>query len=133
MNDLKIFLNTRVENSGKWAEVGDKCLTPVRYLFSGQTFSIKDNIMLSGGNKTSLVSSQLSFPSPSGLQKLHKQPAKKKTLYTALAIVFLLPGLVGVAFKAASYLSADVRVHHRLIREKLIPQPLLQQFPLGCN
>ena len=41
MGDLCIFLNSRVENSGALAWIGDKGLAPFRYLFNGKTIRVQ--------------------------------------------------------------------------------------------
>src|SRR5580658_7637403 len=123
MYDICVFLNTRVENSGVLAWIGDKGLSPFRYLFNGRTIRI---IRGEWGNPDIEVHRVASF------HKRGWQNSSRTNEYltssftnltkTILSIVFLIPGMIlGAAFKGLAYLFPDVRSNHKLTKESLTP------------
>jgi hypothetical protein len=116
MNPVCRFLNTRIENSGALAWMGDMALTPVRYLFNGSTLRI-DMQKLEVHRIASFHaegSSNRSYSDP----WLESQPTGM--IQTALAVALLVPGLlVGVILKGLSYLSADIK--NLLVRDHFTP------------
>jgi hypothetical protein len=120
MINLCTFLNTRIENSGSLAWLGDKALTPVRYLFDGRTFRIdlKD--------QTIAIHRVASFAKVGDLNSSRTNSELKSSstglVRTALAIVLIVPGfIIGIAFKGVSYLFTDVRRKHVLVRNDITP------------
>lgn len=122
MSDLCIFLNSRVENSGALAWIGDKGLAPFRYLFNGKTIRVQPResdqeieihhvaSFHKEGNWNSSKTNYGLISSSTGMIK------------AALSVVFLIPGLIlGAAFKGLAYLSSTVRENHRLTNEHLTP------------
>lgn len=114
MNNLLIFLNTQVNNSGTLAWVGNIGLTPFRYLFNGKTFHIDSQ----DSGKTFEIY---------WWKKTYRENWNKdrhllvKMMETALAITVLVPGLLLASFKVFSYLFLDVRKKHALIKDHYIP------------
>src|SRR3569832_129695 len=122
MHDICNYLNSREENSGTLAWIGDKGLAPIRYLFNGKTISflqrkLDKNIEIhhvasfhkAGGWNSSRTNSGLSSSSTSMIK-------------AALSVVFLIPGLIlGAAFKGLAYLSTSVREKHGLAKEHFTP------------
>jgi hypothetical protein len=122
MNGLCVFLNSRVENSGALAWIGDKGLAPFRYLFNGATIRVQrrgsDNIIEihhvasfhKSGNSHSSRTSTVLRSSSTGMIK------------AVLSIVLLIPGIIiGAAFKGLAYLSWSVRENHRLTKAHFTP------------
>lgn len=113
MNNLSIFFNTRVENSGAIAWIGDKGLIPFRYLFNGKTISIQ---IQDSDQKTIEIYHMPSF------QKRSEGLSLAGMIKTALSIVLLIPGLLaGGLFKGLAYLFSDVREKHILARKYFTP------------
>lgn len=102
-----IFFNTKVENSGALAWIGDKGLAPFRCLFNGKSvFSIYGT----GSRECMSISIPRASFSSTGMFR------------TAFSVILLIPGLIlGAAFKGLAYLFSDVRKRHSLVRERLTP------------
>lgn len=83
------FLNTRVEGCGTLAQIGDACLTPVRYLWNGRTISGIEGALCT---KRSFLKRE------------------KNMFKTAAAILLLIPGLIlSVTKYFAYFLSSTMR------------------------
>jgi hypothetical protein len=122
MSDLCIFLNTRVENSGALAWIGNKGLVPFRYLFNGKTIRVQSR----ESDQEIEIHHVASFHKQ-GTQNYSEtngdlQSSSTGMIKTALSIVFLIPGVIlGAAFKGLAYLFSDIREKHRLTKEHLTP------------
>lgn len=122
MNDICIFLNARVENSEALAWMGDKALTPFRYLFNGKTIRIQPR----ASDQQIEIHHVASFHSKGNdncsLTDWKLKSSSTGMIKTVISIVFLIPGLiVGAPFKALAYLFSDVRGKHRLTNEHFTP------------
>src|SRR5215207_2779167 len=100
MNDLCIVLNTRVENSGALAWIGDKGLAPFRYLFNGKTIRVQPR----ASDQEIEIHHVASFHKRGDLNysnsNWHLRSSSTGMIKTALSIVFLIPGFIlGAAFK----------------------------------
>lgn len=120
-DDVDIFLNFRVENSGALAWIGDKCLAPFRYITChGKTVRIqrpdtKEEIEIHcvpSFHKRAIVYST------SGINQMYQPTPMIKI---ALLIMTLIPTVVGAAIKGLAYLSPRVKENHRLIKEFFTP------------
>src|SRR5580700_4092109 len=109
MNDLSVFLNTRVKDSGVLAWIGNKGLAPVRYLCNGKTILVTFRGSDDSDNKIE-IHRVASFH---WLGDRHRsktypflQSASTGMIKAALSVIFVLPGLIiGAAFKGLAYLS----------------------------
>lgn len=122
MNDLCIFLNTRVENSGALAWIGDKSLAPFRYLFHGKTIRVQPRTL----DKEIEIHHVASFDKRGegnySSTNWNLKSSSTGMIKTALSIVFLIPGFIlGAAFKGLAYLFSDVRGNHALTKEHFTP------------
>jgi hypothetical protein len=122
MNDLCIFLNSRVENSGALAWIGDKGLAPFRYLFNGKTIRIQPR----KSDQEIEIHHVTSFHKKDYWNSSRTNGSLKSSstgmIKAALSIVLLIPGLVlGAAFKGLACLSSSVRENHLLTKEHLTP------------
>lgn len=122
MSHLCVFLNTKIENSGILAWTGNTSLASFRYLFNGRTVQIFQN----DPQKDPEIHHVDSFHKRgrSNMSKTNMWLESKSTglVKTILAIIFIVPGLIiGSAFKALSYLFADVRKNHRYTIEHFTP------------
>ena len=99
MNQLSIFFNTKVEDSGKLAWIGDMGLVPFRYLFNGSTALV-----------------EFSAEHPTRVQcfnSCRKDERKAvKMLKTIVAILLVVPGVVLGLTKILAYAYRDVRNKH---------------------
>lgn len=122
MIDLSVFLNSRVENCGALAWIGDKSLAPFRYLFNGKTIRVQAR----ESDREIEIHHVASFHK-SGKWNFSNTTWKLKSSSTgmikaALSIMLLIPGLIlGAVFKGLAYLSSSVRENHRLAKEHLTP------------
>jgi|HubBroStandDraft_4_1064222.scaffolds.fasta_scaffold165180_1 hypothetical protein len=125
MKDLAVFLNTRVEDSGALAWIGDKGLAPVRYLCNGKTILVEFRGSDDSDNKIEIhhVTSFHKQGAQNRAKTYHDlQSSSTGMIKTVLSVVFLIPGLmVGAVFKGLAYLSSDVREKHSLAKEHLTP------------
>jgi hypothetical protein len=119
MSNLCVFLNTKVEDSGILAGIGDLGLTPFRYLFNGKTIRVQAqgqqieihhvaSFHKSGSKNVSHSTWQLKS-SPTGMIK------------AVCAVVLLIPGFLFAVSKVFAYLFSDVREKHSLAKEHLTP------------
>ncbi len=116
MNDLKVFFNTEIVNAGHLSQVGNFGLTPVRYLFKGETIEIK----LSSPPGTEYQIDAMPSFRRSKIQ-FAWDPPHTNMLKTIAAVVLLIPGLFLAIFKLTDYLFADTRRDHRLAKECYTP------------
>ncbi len=117
MGDLCLFLNTRIENSGVLADVGDFCLAPVRYWCYGNTVRIDRNY----GDRVDHVAS---FHHDRGSSRTNPFLESSETgMFKAIvAIALLVPGLfLGVICKTFAYLSSDMRDRHDFAKRHFTP------------
>lgn len=122
MTSLCIFLNTHIENSGTLAWLSGKGLAPFRYLFNGKTIRVQqsDSNKIIGIHHVASFHTEGSWNHSATAWSL--KSSSKGMSKTALAIVFLIPGLIlGAAFKGLAYLHSDVREKHNLAKEHLTP------------
>lgn len=122
MSDVCIFLNTRVENSGALAWIGNKGLAPFRYLFNGKTMLVQPR----DSDKAIEIHHVNSFHIDGDLNTSNTtifiNSESTGMIKTILSIVLFIPGfIVGVIFKALAYLSSEIRGMHRLVREHFTP------------
>lgn len=121
MSDLCIFLNSRVENSGALAWIGDKGLAPFRYLFNGKTIRVQPRESDQEIEIHHVASFHKSSWNSSSTDRNLKS-SSTSMIKAALSVVLLIPGLIlGAAFKGLAYLSSTVRENHRLTKEHLTP------------
>lgn len=113
---MSVFFNTRIEDQGTLALIGDTGLAPVRYLCNGNTVQIK-------GTTVHHVSSFFSKHGDVCYQMSRTDwsfQSTPKSLYKpVLAITLLIPGLLFSIIKAMAYFSADMRKAHYLAKEHL--------------
>lgn len=117
MSHIATFLNTKVENTGVLSDLGNFGLTPVRYLFGGQTM------------RYSPATGSVSIPlfHPEGAQNQLRSAgsyfvsSETGMIKTALAIICLVPGIFLAIFKMLSYIFPDVRRSHRLAQQFITP------------
>lgn len=122
MGNLCIFLNSRVENSGALAWIGDKGLAPFRYLFNGKTIRVQPR----ESDQEIEIHHVASFHKRGDWNSSRTNYSLKSSstgmIKAALSVVLLIPGLIlGAAFKGLAYLSSSVRENHRLTKEHLTP------------
>jgi hypothetical protein len=122
MSDVCIFLNTRVENSGTLAWIGDKGLAPYRYLFNGKTMQVQprdsDKVIEIHHVEAFHEDGDWNYSKSNGLLRSESTGMIK----TILSIVLLVPGIiVGIVFKVLAYLSSDIREKHSLVKEHFTP------------
>lgn len=122
MIDVSIFLNTRVENSGALAWIGDKGLAPYRYLFNGKTMQVQPR----DSDKVIEVHHVEAFHVDGDWNYSKTNPFLRSEstgmIKTILSIVLLIPGIiVGIVFKALAYLSSAIREKHSLVKEHFTP------------
>ena len=119
MNDLSIFLNTEVVNSGVLSWIGDAGLAPFRYLFNGKTISIETR---ASGRRIE-IHHVASFHERGvwngSTSNSTLRSASTSMIKTVLAIVLLVPGLLLSIFKGLAYLFTDE--NHRLAKEHFTP------------
>lgn len=125
MNNLSIFFNTKIENAGFLASVGDTCFAPFRYLCQGNTVRIFHNDIeseiivhhvrsfhIKGAAKTSRTATNP--------QSLHASTTN--VFKTIISVVLILPGLIlGTPFKVLAYAFQSTRKSHRLTKEHFTP------------
>ncbi len=122
MIDLCIFLNSRVENSGALAWIGDKGLAPFRYLFNGKTIRVQQR-----SKDQEIEIHRVASFHKNGIMNFSRTTLSLNSSSTgmikaALSVVLLIPGLIlGALFKGFAYLSSRVRKNHRLTKESLTP------------
>lgn len=122
MIDLCIFLNTRAENSGALAWIGNKGLAPFRYLFNGKTIRVQPRQSDQEIEIHHVASFHKQGTRNSSKTNWDLKSSSTGMIRTALSVVFLIPGLIlGAAFKGLAYLFSDVRKKHRLVKEHLTP------------
>lgn len=122
MSDLCLFLNSRVENSGALAWIGDKGLAPFRYLFNGKTIRVQPRESDKQINIHHVASFHKEGNRNSSKTNYDLKSSSTGMIKAALSVVFLIPGLIlGAAFKGLAYLSSSVRENHRLTKEHLTP------------
>ncbi len=119
MSDVSIFLNTKVENSGTLAWIGDTGLAPFRYLFNGKTIRIQHR----ESDQEIEINHVPSFQKQGHLNfsRGNLRASITNMLKTAVAVVLLAPGLLFATVKGLAYLSSDVRAKHRLTKEHFTP------------
>lgn len=120
MNNLCLFFNAKVENSGVLAGIGDLGLAPFRYLFNGKTIRVEHH-----ANQTIEIHHVASFHKL-GCKNVSRSTHELKSsptgmIKTVCAVVFLIPGLVVAVSKIFAYLFSDVREKHLLAKEHLTP------------
>lgn len=121
MSDLCIFLNTKVENSGALAWIGDKGFAPFRYLFNGKTIRVQPRQSDQEIEIHHVASFHKSYWNSSRTNNSLKS-SSTGMIKAAFSVVLLIPGLIlGAAFKGLAYLSSSVRENHRLTKEHLTP------------
>ena len=122
MGDLCIFLNSRVENSGALAWIGDKGLAPFRYLFNGKTIRVQPRESDQEIEIHHVASFHKRGDWNSSSTDWTLQSSSTGMIKAVLSVVFLMPGLIlGAAFKGLAYLFSDVRGKHNLAKEHFIP------------
>jgi hypothetical protein len=119
MNNVSIFFNTRVENSGTLAWIGDTGLAPFRYLFNGKTIRIQTGDLDQEVEIHSVASFHKRYIYSRTTWDLHS--SRTGMIKTALSVVLLVPGLLFAAFKGLAYAFYDVRVKHSLVKEHFTP------------
>ena len=139
MNDLSIFLNTRVENSGMLAQIGDAGLAPFRYLFNGTTVRIQkretdqaievhhvqsftDYWLGSSCRSDCDLEAKCTFVA--GFQEVFLLAPGVEVVTPVLqmfqigfAVAFLVPGLFLAVSKVFAYAYSDIRDKHQLAKE----------------
>lgn len=119
MSGLSVFFNHKMINKDDSflfanvpVRVGDWFFTPLRCLSNGEEVTItnKDNVITLKVEKE-YYQKEGSWDKP-----------KRTYLRLALAVVFLLPGLIlGTLFKGLGYLTSTIRKRHELILTHYIP------------
>lgn len=118
MNHLSVFLNTKIEDNGILAGIGDIGLGPVRYLFHGKTIWIQEQ------NNSFVIHRVTSFHVEGDGHHATTtdllRSSSRNMIKAILAIVFLMPGLLfGVFCKGLACLFANVQKNHRLVKMSL--------------
>jgi hypothetical protein len=131
MSHLSIFFNTRVENSGTLAWIGDKGLAPFRYLCNGKTIQIE----CSQSNQKGTIHHVRSFHREGSDHYSRTNFALESSstglIKTALSIVLLAPGLLlGTLFKGMSYTFSDIRKNHLQIKNHFTP---IKRLEIGTS
>lgn len=117
MNNVSIFLNTKIEGSGVLSWIGDQGLAPVRYLFNGKTVRIEQE-----EQKEPVIYHIESFHNRGEFNIKRKLSSSSTSRIRAIAAVaFLIPGLVLSVFKLLAYVFSDVKERHRLAKEHFTP------------
>jgi hypothetical protein len=99
--DAKIFLNTKIEDSGLLSAMGNIGLAPVRYLFKGRTIQ-------------EVTEQKLVTTWP-----FKADNCCVEMLKTVASVVLLIPGLLLSLFKVAAYLYSDVKDKHALVKKHM--------------
>ena len=130
MNNLQVFFETRIRNTGFLAALGNFFLSPLQMLFipSEEIVIKKDNSIARVGAFVFDVgyndhSAQCSKQDQS-LQPTHIALGDAFGGFIILIYAVLsIPGtFLGVFFKALSYIHSSVRASHHLVKEKLTPK-----------
>lgn len=109
MNDLYIFLNTEIKDSGIFSRIGNLGLAPVRYLFNGKTI----------GNISREIGKEIDMEY---MPPLKANSCIVRMIETALAIILLVPGLLLASSKGLAYLfSEDIRRDHAAVKKFFTP------------
>jgi hypothetical protein len=154
MNSLKMFFNTRIEatayepktkdpiSSSSYLPVaslantlrgiGDTALAPVRYLFNGQIVCIEKKMDDSYG--IGHIPSYDKEGKSVACRKLvsRLQPGEKSCWKTAVAIIFLIPGIfIALLTKLPTYLCAETKKYNLLAQQHFTPTNIIlgQQKP----
>ena len=117
MSHIGVFLNTEIKDSVPLAALGDWGLTPVRYLFNGNTVEIESN-------SKAIVHHVESFHHKNNHRSCSKRDLKSSKTDMLICIgmiVCLIPGFFLSIFKAFAYFSADMREDHRLAKLHFTP------------
>jgi hypothetical protein len=134
MSDLKVFLKTKVEDSGILSYIGNKGLAPVRYLFKGQTYQIKKD-------EIERILSFKKYEIKPYFTRFNFVTSEKTMLKTVAAVVLLIPGLLLSLFKLAAYIFSDVREKHQLVKKSITPinvhigtvrEPIKDEYDRPC-
>lgn len=122
MNDVNLFINTRVKDSGILAGIGDFALSPVRYFFHGRTVKVVNK------ENHQHVHHVASYKGKGGWFAHHSKTnndlkASSRGFFKALAMIVLFaPGLIlGTIAKSFAYLSNDMRANHSLAKRHFTP------------
>lgn len=138
MNQVNVFLNTKVHNTGWLSAVGNFFLAPTRFLFSGKTIKIERDsntgFMKPGGQLAKVTS--FFVPSLAEWEPSYKKFSKQDPLLEStswghgvdivllpiiMAVLFIPFAVIGSIFKAFSYLDPRVREAHNTVKERLTP------------
>jgi hypothetical protein len=122
VNHISLFLNTKIEGSGVLAEIGDRGLTPFRYLFNGQTVRInpKDH---SREVEIHHVASfhedgKWHYSRTAGINLVSSPTSKFRAV---VSVALLIPGLALSVFKLLAYFFSEMRQRHNLAKEHFTP------------
>ena len=92
MSHLCVFFNTRVENSGTLASIGDTCFAPIRYWCNGKTICLIEYLNI----KAIYIHHVASFHSEGEKNCCAGWPTLKSSptgmIKTILSIVCIVPG-----------------------------------------
>jgi len=118
MGHLSTFFNTEIQDSGFLSAIGDFGLTPVRYLFNGNTVLIKNK------NSTTQVHHVESFYHKNhhfSKSTVQLESSSTNMLKCIGMIIGLVPGFFLCILKVFAYFSADMREDHRLAKLHFTP------------
>lgn len=115
MSDLKIFFNTRIENSGFLSAVGNAGLAPLQYFCDGDTVKIDTE----SGHKITMHRRFHSDGDSCFRIAKGGDCTFRRMMETIAAVALLIPGLILSLFKLAAYISSDVREKHALLKERI--------------
>jgi hypothetical protein len=120
MSNLCVFFNTKVEDSGIFAGIGDLGLAPFRYLFNGKTIRVElhDDKQIEIHHVASFhkLGSDNGSYTTRGLRS-----SSTGMIKTICAVVLLIPGFFLALSKVFAYVFSDVREKHSLVKEHLTP------------
>ena len=132
MNNLQVFFQTRIKNTGFLASLGNFFLAPAQMLYiPSKKISIKSN-----GNIAKVKAFHFHVYDGTGPMKDKSSKQDNKLLTTIIEVPegpggFIFPILfiisipstfLGIIFKLISYISPLVRESHKITKDKLTPQ-----------
>jgi hypothetical protein len=121
------FFNSRAENTGALAWIGDKGLAPFRYLCNGKTVHIQWNKSTQETTIHHVASFHCKGSRHHSRTNFNLNSSSTGLIKTAFSIVLLAPGLLlGTLFKGMSYLFSDTRKNHRHIKHHLTPIKIVE-------
>ncbi len=141
MNSINCFLNTKIVHSGLLAEIGDFCLSPVRYFCRGKTVWIRNHHNGPAAITVEHVASYHANAAHRSHLRVYcdKQARAFSTQYTSqqknwlstvAAIALLVPGFfLGVLFKGLAYFSSTMRENHRMAIRHFTPHDVVIGSP----